>query len=542
MDSTLTLDVSRNIQYVAQEIDLPKLPTAKGATFNSYMDQHEDECLPGTRTDLLFQVSEWSQDPKGKFIYWLSGMAGTGKSTISRTIAKSLSTRGRLGASFFFKRGEGDRGNATRFFPTIVSQLVKHIPGLKANVKKAIEMDPGVFEESLKEQCEKLLVQPLSSIRPSGKEASQLVMVIDALDECDEEKDIGTILRLISQARDTISIHLRTFVTSRPELIIRLGFMRMPGDTHQDLVLHEIPRPVVEHDISVFIEHRLTEIRDQRMLSPDWPGNERIQTLVEMAIPLFIFAATICRFIADPRWNPEKRLAIILESRMANQSSKFDQTYLPILNQLLVDQDEMEKENIARDFREIVGAILMLEDPLSTVSLAKLLDVPREDIDCRLDLLHSVLSIPDDKTLPVRILHLSFRDFLLDTQKRGKSPFWIDSTAIHKTLLSKCLQLLSGCLQENICSLQRPGMSRMEIESRTIDKCLPAEAQYACRYWVHHLQQSSYAIHDMDHVHVFLQQHLLHWLESLSILGKIAESISLITTLQSLVAVNISPI
>lgn len=144
------------------------------------------------------------------------------------------------------------------------------------------------------------------------------------------------------------------------------------------------------------------------------------------------------------------------------------------------------------------------------------------------------------KTLPVRILHLSFRDFLVDPQKYGKNPFWIDSIAVHRTLLSKCLQLLFNSLHENMCNLKSPGTSRTEIEKRTIDECLPSETQYACRYWVHHLQQSCYAIVDRDHVHIFLQQHFLHWLESLSILGKIPESISLITTIQSLVAVNLS--
>src|SRR4051812_24634096 len=88
-----------------------QLPTAEGAPFGSYMDQHESECLPGTRTGLLDHIAKWVGDPQGKCIFWLNGMAGTGKSTISRTVARSLIVKGQLGASFFFKRGEGDRGN-----------------------------------------------------------------------------------------------------------------------------------------------------------------------------------------------------------------------------------------------------------------------------------------------------------------------------------------------------------------------------------------------------------------------------------------------
>ncbi|KAI9769173.1 MAG: hypothetical protein M1839_003777, partial [Geoglossum umbratile] len=75
----LTIDIKAGIekQYLAM------LPNAVGAAFNSYRLQHEPPCLPDTRVDLLKQVIEWSADPRGKCIFWLSGMAGTGKSTIA---------------------------------------------------------------------------------------------------------------------------------------------------------------------------------------------------------------------------------------------------------------------------------------------------------------------------------------------------------------------------------------------------------------------------------------------------------------------------
>ncbi|KUM55987.1 hypothetical protein ACN42_g11244 [Penicillium freii] len=62
--------------------DLSRLQTAKQAAFDSYDNQHI-ECLPGTRIDLLREIDEWAKSPHGKCIFWLNGMAGTGKSTIS---------------------------------------------------------------------------------------------------------------------------------------------------------------------------------------------------------------------------------------------------------------------------------------------------------------------------------------------------------------------------------------------------------------------------------------------------------------------------
>jgi hypothetical protein len=119
-----------------------------------------------------------------------------------------------------------------------------------------------------------------------------IVVVIDALDECDQEDDIQVIVRLLLSSRDNESVRLRIFLTSRPDLPIRLGFKQ--NNNHKDTVLHELPRPVIEHDIRLFLRYKLSRIGRERSLPPDWPEQEYIERLVEMAFPLFIFAATIC--------------------------------------------------------------------------------------------------------------------------------------------------------------------------------------------------------------------------------------------------------
>lgn len=259
--STANISHRKILSDVDRNIILGKLPIAHDAAFNSFTDQHEVECLPGTRTDLLDQITQWAGSPHGKCIFWLNGMAGTGKSTICRTVARSFHEKEQLGASFFFKRGEGDRGSAAKLFPTIAKQLIVSIPWLSASVEDAVTKDPDIGRKSLKEQWDKLILQPLLQSKPPDQQGVKRVVVIDALDECDREEDIRLIIRLLPQLWESKSLHLQVFLTSRPELPTRLGFRDIADGEHQDCILNEIAQPVIQHDIHLFLKHQLSEIQ-----------------------------------------------------------------------------------------------------------------------------------------------------------------------------------------------------------------------------------------------------------------------------------------
>jgi hypothetical protein len=496
---------------IDQKLDLAKLPVAQGASYDSHTDEHNARCLPNTRTALLHDIAKWAQDKDGKSIFWLSGMAGTGKSTIARTIAESFASHDQLGASFFFKRGEGERGNASRFFTTIATDLVACEPGMLPGIRKTLDEDSAISHKALKDQFEKLILQPLLGIKQARSRVLARVVVIDALDECEREADIRAILQLLARTKNIRPVPLRIVVTSRPELHIRLGFKEMPNGTYQDLVLHDVPRSTIKHDIRLFLEHELSMIRKERMLAPDWPAQQQVLALVELAVPLFIYAATVCRYVGSKGSSPTAFLNKVLQYQKAN-FSQLDRTYLPVLDQLLSEQEEDEKVTWLQAFREVVGSIVVLESPLSAVSLARLLQVPQEEIQCRLDSLHSVLSVPSNKDAPVHLLHLSFRKFLVDPQKQGKSLFWVDEKSTHQKLTSRCLKLLSGSsgLHQDMCGLSGPRVLRGDIDEQTVATSLSPNLQYACRYWVDHLKQGRQGIADGDATHLFLQKHFLH--------------------------------
>ena len=90
------------------------------------------------------------------------------------------------------------------------------------------------------------------------------MIVIDAIDECEGNMDIGLIVRLLPQLQKCASLYLQVFLTSRPKLSVRVGFCSIANDERQDLGLHDIPLPIIGRDISSFPRHRLSDSKDAK--------------------------------------------------------------------------------------------------------------------------------------------------------------------------------------------------------------------------------------------------------------------------------------
>ncbi|KAK6500111.1 hypothetical protein TWF481_010469 [Arthrobotrys musiformis] len=502
-----------------------------------------------------------------------------------------------FGASFFFKRGESERDNASLLFTTIAVELSRKVPGLAVHIKNGIQEEPDISKKSLDQQFKYLIFQPLQKLNETAPSSAMprynakrgpipLILVMDALDECQDEDRIRLVLHLFSEVEKLKpnSIHVRVFLTSRPELPIRLGFKNMAPGRHHCVKLQDIPPTTIQGDISIFLKEEFAKIAEDSEFSPEWPGSEVITMLTNMAIPLFIFAATMCRFvrgIPQSGSTPKRRLETILKYGASggalsptpdwsvhDPKNKLDQTYLPVLEQFEFRLENNESEylgssprtqawrQLCKEFRAIIGTIVILADPLSTCALAHLLGILEEEVDDKLRYLHSVLDVPSKSqpSPPIRLPHLSFRDFLVDPEKGAKLDskridgerideingnfwFWINEKEAHSMLMIRCVDVLSENLKKYICCLKYPGMPRKELSASEIDKRLPSHLQYACRYWIKHLKHSSEHLRDEDaaHIYGFLRKHFLYWLETLSLLGRLSECVSLINTLRELV-------
>jgi len=110
--------------------DISVLNSCRRARRAAYQHGDRQGCLRGTRETVLNKIESWAKDFKESPVFWLNGLAGTGKSTIAQTITEHIFADGVLGASFFCSRDFEDRSNLHFIFPTLAFQLAHKYPDI----------------------------------------------------------------------------------------------------------------------------------------------------------------------------------------------------------------------------------------------------------------------------------------------------------------------------------------------------------------------------------------------------------------------------
>ncbi|KAG8965984.1 hypothetical protein FRC03_012719, partial [Tulasnella sp. 419] len=502
-------------------------PRVDSARYDSASQLSSSFCLEDTRVRLLDQIEQWAEDPNSRPIFWLCGMAGTGKSTIARTVAKRFDERHHLGASFFFSRDEDDRRTANLVFPTIAYQIARRILSLREHIVKAAT--PDVCTAMLRTQLNKLIVEPFQR---ATSQSTPLVIVMDALDECTSESQITEMLLLLVPAIRAIknTINIKLFLTSRPEVHISSKFKEPGMEAVSSVsILHDIEKSLVQADISRYIEYHLHRIaKDILPQDTVWPSSEEKQALVDMSDGLFIFAAVTIGYIGDTKdRRPKQRLRNILSASNQNQPSvslrHLHLLYRQILIASLPDNDEdVGPEEIRQRVREILGRVVLLLYPLSSRSLEKLLQWEEDTVEPTLSPFHSVLSILPDP-IPVRVFHKSFPDFLTDERRSGD--FYVDPIDYHSRLAFLCLTHMNNTLERDMCGVGNRSMSELGDVESILHTKVGGHVLYACRQWAAHLKEAPWIGQLGAALKNFCEHKLLYWLEIVCLDKKISPAI-----------------
>jgi hypothetical protein len=456
-------------------------------------------------------------------------------------VAAQYHAKGRLAASFFFSRAGGDVSHAGKFITSIAVQLASSIPALKRKICDAILKHSDIASQSLDDQWRELVLGPLSRLENRDSQ-SRYVLVVDALDECDDQNNVQMILQRLAEVQSLQGVQLRVLLTSRPEVPIQYGFTQVRREEHHDFVLHDIKPAVIEHDIAVFLRHQLGLVRQKYRLEASWPEEGAIARLVQNSGGLFIWAATACRFIEEDSQLAEARLCSLLYQRGSGTlppERKLDEIYTTVLaNSMRGEYDEVESQMLHEQFRQVVGPIVTMQDPLSVASLAELLGKAVATLRRTLAKLHSVLDVPDADSSVIQLLHPSFRDFLLSPSRCSNPQFHIDQRTVYGEMYKHCLRVMSKHLRRDMCSLQDPGAGIADLSQIEVERHIPPYVQYACRFWVYYCRRSGVNTGSCYDVEVFFRKHFLHWLESLALLSRVSDAVDMVYALESMFPVR----
>ena len=256
------------------------------------------------------EIERWARGLDVPPVFWLNGLAGTGKSTIAQTIAERIFADGHLGASFFCSRGVEDRSDRHLIFPTLAFQPAQKYPTVRSCLIHILRSDTDAVHESLLSQMQRLIVDPLLST------GVPTMIVIDALDECRDEDPESAILFVLGQLVSKIP-EVKFFITSRPERHIMSGFRGPPLKKATNVfILHQVERSMVDSDIRRFFKHELPRLARQFGAGGGWPTDEQVDSLCRRAAGFFVYAVATVKFLSHKFRCPSDRLEVIMRSRL----------------------------------------------------------------------------------------------------------------------------------------------------------------------------------------------------------------------------------
>jgi hypothetical protein len=504
-------------------------------------------CLDGTRTDIINQIHRWvgqncdreseisssagladvTANPR---IFWINGSAGTGKTTIAYTVAKACNEKNILGASFFCSRDDAACSNPNLIFTTIAYQLGYFCHSFGNEVTRVLKSHPDIGHSDLPYQLEQLIINPLLSV---GASFPPCVVVIDALDECKDDRTTSQVLDSLSRHVDQLS-SLKILFTSRPERNITTGFESSPlNAATQKFVLHEVWLGIVQNDIENYLATKLATIRKFYHLHDSWPSMTDVEALSRLSSGLFIFAATSVKFIGDSNYgDPAGQLVKLLHGTTVIEGCSphrhLDELYMQVLNHAYPDISL----DLAGRLKLVMGSIILLRDPLSTRSLERLLNMNSEDVESShgpvqttLIYLHSVVILPEDDMQVIRLLHPSFFDFLIDPDRCRNTKLVVNTEAQHTLLAQGCFHAMRD-LRQNMCGTESStGQNENGDLSTRITQYIPPHLQYACRHWASHLTCAMVSDILVDLLKEFCSDGLLYWVEVCSVLGDLRSAL-----------------
>ncbi|KZV66219.1 hypothetical protein PENSPDRAFT_97606 [Peniophora sp. CONT] len=398
---------------------------------------------------------DWKAQKGG--MYWVSGLAGAGKSIICSSVVDVLQKDPKLLLAYFYF-DEGDpkkqdhRGLASSLVFQIGTGSERGVDYLKG--RRSPHSPP----------YEKLLPLLSQLLRRSGPTA----IVIDALDECPERarEDLLHLLGHLCNFRSDDDIDLRVLVTSRPEPDIRNGLSSLATHTLNVNVAREHTEDIRNYIIS--------QLFDATSLSySNWDDSIKwivFDVLIQRSNGMFLWVVLQVQDLRHCAANDVERALDELPSDLYG-------TYERILKRF------PSKPAMITRARQVFECIAFARESLSAAAVAEILSIDfnsvvpyvvsasqmhTETVILRTcPRLLEIVSGYEGHTI-VQFIHRSVKEFLTSATLRQATsspahPYNIDKSSAHLTLAKICLTALD------------------------VDGALSSVQGYADRHWYDHV-------------------------------------------------------
>jgi hypothetical protein len=462
-------------------------------------------CMEGTRQPILEEVERWRLDPTSPQILWLADVAGSGKSTVAKEMAEKWREQGCLAGKFFFSRDAEETRTPKLFFTTIAQQgLARLGPEVRSIVAAGNSKLIDPVSAMLEEQCSAIFLAPLRMIHVPT------ILALDALDEC-EPQACQHLLRIIIRYLPNLP-HLKVCMTSRPETHIRA---QLSDVAYRELSLRSDDLSSSK-DVEFYISHRL---------NGNWLTAIHKAQLIERAGGLFIWARTVCDLLENFRGN---RLAFI--NRVLSQKvQEMDAIYRIALEQAI--GINKAKETIDA-YIDVLSTIVAAYEPMTPKMINRLLMIS-DSMEIVNDL-KSVLECRDEDA-PIRFLHPTFREFLLNKETCGR--YFVDSSVAHNLVARGSLSVLKEELEYDLCKLY--GFQELQFGSEQLSqRCLEytsSTLRYSCSFWASHILLQNECIPPslISLIEEFFRCKLLDWTYMVGVQGSIDKAFTMLRKLIS---------
>lgn len=479
-------------------------------------------------------VGWWTHDDSR--LLWIHGDPGKGKTMMMMALISEVAKRlneqpgSNVLAYFFCQNTSKDLNTTVSLLRGLIYLLVDQEKHLVRHIRK---MYDGAGRQLFEGPNAMYALRMMLTDILKDQSLDQVYLMVDALDECDTK--VHELLDWIIQADSELPPKFKWLTTSRnvPTFTQRLG------RDHQLHTSLELNSKHVARAVASFIDYKVKELADLKSYTSELQILVR-NSLREKAEDTFLWVALVCKELKDVRQQKVKSLLKKIPSGLIP-------LYERMLDQVLHQRDNFDIELC----RRILCSVTLAKRPLRLKEIAvfaKISDDEGDDegdnerqVEELVELCGSFLTVREEI---VYWVHQSAKDYLIDGKRKGIFPLGQEHE--HANTACLCLSIMSATLRKDICNLQAPGFRLWDVGESSIRDHIPFHVQYACLYWVDHLQQAgsnkqeTLTLGEDCQVFIFFKTHFLHWLEALILMSKLSEALVVIKSLGSIQIVSTS--